>query len=146
MVKQFVLLLAGITAVGLLIKSKVNDWRAIMPQLKAFPTDFNRLNINFNKIEFYLEVTLFNPTKQAFNPDGIIAQLDRLEVTAKGQKIATIEVKKNGIQIPAEGKFVLKNLKVNVPVTSLLFVKDIKTYDDLDVVAIMNVLGEEYSI
>lgn len=146
MVKKIVIGLSAIIGVGLLIKSKVNNWREIMPQLKALPTDFKNLDINWERIAFNIDITIFNPTKDAFNPDGIIAQLDRLEIATKSKKIATLIVKKSHISIPAEGNFLLKDLRVEVPIAQIANIKNIRSYDDIEITAVMNVLGEEYFI
>ncbi len=146
MVKQIVIVTALLAGFGLLLKSKVNKWREILPQLKAFPTEFKNLDINWERIAFNIDITIFNPTKSAFSPDGIMAQLDRLEISTKGKKIATLEVKKSSIDIPAEGNFILKDLRVNLPLSQVANIKNIRSYDDIDVKAIINILGEEYTI
>jgi hypothetical protein len=145
-VKHIVLGLTAIATIGLLLKKKVADWRNVMTQLKAFPTEFRKFNANFKSISFEIDVTIFNPSNESFNPDGILAQLDRLEVDVKGQKIATVMVKRNGLQIPANGKFILRNLKVEVPVTNIMIAKNVRHYDDINVTAVINVLGEEFKI
>ncbi len=146
MIKQIVIGTLALAGVGLLIKNKVNKWREILPQLKAFPTEFKNLNINWERVTFDIDITIFNPTREAFNPDGIIAQLDRLEISTKGKKLATLQVKKSHISIPAEGKFLLKDLRVTVPIAQIGNIRGITSYDDIDVTAVMNVLGEEYTI
>lgn len=145
-IKYIVIGLTALTTVGLLIKKKVNNWRELITQLQAFPSAFSKLDINFTRIQFVIDVTIFNPTKDSFNPDGIIAQLDRLEIDVKGKNIATVTIKKNGVQIPANGKFILKDLLVTVPTQNILYAKDIRSYNDINIKAIVNVLGEEYTI
>lgn len=146
MVKQLVIGLTALAGLSYFIKKKVDNWRSILPQLKAFPTEFNSLKFDEKFVNFVIDVTIFNPTKEIFNPDGIVAMLDRLIVVYKGKELATVIVKQNGIKIPAEGKYVLKNLKVQLPYTSLLLVKSIPSADDLDCKAVINILGEEYTI
>ena len=146
MVKQIVIGLAFIGGISLLVKNKVDNWRKILPQLQAFPTDFNRLKFENKSISFFIDVTIFNPTREFFNPNGVIAQLDRLLIMVKGQEIARVAVKKSDIQIPAEGKYTLKNLKVEVPYRSLGLAVNVRGMDDIDINAVINVLGEEYTI
>lgn len=146
MVKQIVIGLTVLAGISYFVKEKVNNWRKILPQLQAFPTEFNRFKLENQSISFFIDVTIFNPTKEIFNPDGIIAQLDRLIILIKGQEIGTVIVKRNNIQIPAEGKFILTNLKVDVPYKNLFLATKIRTYDDIDCNAVINILGTEYTI
>lgn len=136
------LLLAGF----LLLGKKVKDWKAIMPYIKAIPTDFRNLKINWEKITFDVELTLLNNSNENFNPDGIVAQLDRVKFMAFGQTIATLNIKQTSLNLPAKGTQVLKGLKCEVPLEMLPVITKIRSFNDISAVAVMNVLGQEYEI
>lgn len=131
--------------------TKIDKWKQTMTKLKALPTGFRNFDINFKRMRFNLDVTLFNPTNDNFSPDGIIAVVKRIIISDKTQKrIATITVNKSFVSVPAKGKFVLKDLIVEIPIvenlTNLQSLVTIKSLKDLSIETIIGVLGKEYSI
>lgn len=131
--------------------SKLNKWKQTMTKLKAIPTGFRNFDINLNRIRFNLDVTLFNPTSENFSPDAIIAVVKRIVLKDKSaHKIATITVNKSFISIPAKGKYVLKDLIVEIPILENLSnwqnLAKIRGVKDIQTEAIIGVLGKEYSI
>lgn len=131
--------------------TKIDKWKQTMTKLKALPTGFRNFDINFKRMRFNLDVTLFNPTNNNFSPDGIIAVVKRIIISDKTQKrIATITVNKSFVSVPAKGKFVLKDLIVEIPIvenlTNLQSLVTIKSLKDLSIETIIGVLGKEYSI
>jgi hypothetical protein len=122
-----------------------------MGKLKALPTGFRNFDINFKRMRFNLDVTLFNPTKDNFSPDGVIAVVKRIVLKDKtAKRIATITVNKSFVSVPANGKFILKDLIVEIPILenlsnmeSLVKITGIK---DIQIETILGVLGKEYSI
>lgn len=131
--------------------SKLNKWKETMTKLKAIPTRLRNFDINFKRMRFNLDVTLYNPTSDNFSPDGIIAIVKRIILKDKTEKrIATITVNKSFISIPAKGKFVLKDLIVEIPVLENISnwqnLSKIRSVNDIQIETILSVLGKEYSI
>lgn len=131
--------------------SKLNKWKETMTKLKAIPTGLRNFDINFKRMRFNLDVTLYNPTSDNFSPDGIIAIVKRIILKDKTEKrIATITVNKSFISIPAKGKFVLKDLIVEIPVLENVSnwqnLSKIRSVNDIQIETILSVLGKEYSI
>lgn len=131
--------------------TKIDKWKQTMAKLKALPTGIRNFDINFKRMRFNLDVTLYNPTTENFNPDGIIAVIKRIVLKDKNtRRIATIIVNKSFINLPAKGKFELKNLLVEIPVLENLSnwqsLSSITGVKDLQIETIIGVLGKEYSI
>ena len=149
---KHVVITGALVGVGLLwYSSKINKWKETMGKLKALPTGFRNFDINFKRMRFNLDVTLFNPTKDNFSPDGVIAVVKRIVLKDKtAKRIATITVNKSFVSVPANGKFILKDLIVEIPILenlsnmeSLVKITGIK---DIQIETILGVLGKEYSI
>lgn len=149
---KHIVITGAIVGAGVLwYRSKLNKWKQTMGKLKALPTGFRNFDINFKRLRFNLDVTLFNPTNDNFSPDGVIAVVKRIVLKDKTDKrIATITVNKTFVSVPAKGKFVLKDLVVEIPILenlsnmeSLVKITGIK---DIQTETIISVLGKEYSI
>jgi hypothetical protein len=130
---------------------KINRWKETMTKLKAVPTGLRNFDINFKRMRFNLDVTMYNPTNESFNPDGIIAVVKRIVLKDKlAKKFATITVNRSFISIPAKGKFVLKDLIVEIPILENISnwqnLSEIKSINDIQIETILSVMGKEYSI
>jgi hypothetical protein len=149
---KHIVITGAIVGVGVwLYSTKIDKWKQTMAKLKALPTGIRNFDINFKRIRFNLDVTLYNPTTDNFNPDGIIAVVKRIVLKDKNtRRIATIIVNKSFINLPAKGKFELKNLLVEIPVIENLSnwqsLSSITGIKDLQIETIIGVLGKEYSI
>ena len=149
---KHVVITSALIGIGILwYKNKVNKWKETMGKLKALPTGFRNFDINFKRMRFNLDVTLFNPTKDNFSPDGVIAVVKRIvlkDQTAK--RIATITVNKSFVSVPANGKFELKDLVVEIPIlenlSNMESLVKITGMKDIQIETILGVLGKEYSI
>lgn len=131
--------------------SKLNKWKETMKKLKALPTGIRNFDINFKRMRFNLDVTIYNPTNDNFSPDGVIASVKRIILKDKtAKRIATITVNKSFQSIPAKGKHVLKDLIVEIPilenVSNWQNLIQIKSINDIQTETILGVLGKEYSI
>lgn len=153
--KHIVIGLGLLTAIGYFVKTKVSNWKILLPKMKAYPTGLRNLKWQLGgglggTLAFDIDITIFNPTNQNFTPDGLLAILDRVEITAFEDRttIAEIDIKQGYLDIPANGNYVLKNKRVSVPVNlSILdILRRIKSPDDLNATPIMKVLGTEYRI
>ena len=149
---KHIVITSAILGAGILwYASKLNKWKETMKKLKALPTGIRNFDINFKRIRFNLDVTLYNPTSDNFSPDGIIAVVKRIVLKDKAAKrIATITVNKSFVSIPAKGKFVLKDLLVEIPILENLSnwqsLSQITGLKDIQTETIIGVLGKEYSI
>lgn len=149
---KHIVITGAILGIGVLwYSSKLNKWKETMKKLKALPTGIRNFDINFKRVRFNLDVTLFNPTSENFNPDGVIAVVKRIVLKDKtAKRIATITVNKSFISIPAKGKFELKDLLVEIPILENLSnwqsLSQIAGFKDVQTETIIGVLGKEYSI
>lgn len=130
---------------------KINRWKETMTKLKAVPSGLRNFDINFKRMRFNLDVTMYNPTNESFNPDGIIAVVKRIVLKDKlAKKFATITVNRSFISIPAKGKFVLKDLIVEIPILENISnwqnLSEIKSINDIQIETILSVMGKEYTI
>lgn len=153
--KHIVITLGLLAAVGYFVKTKVSNWKILLPKLKAYPTGLRNLKWQIGgglggTLIFDIDITIFNPTNQNFTPDGLLAILDRVEITAFENRtpIAELDIKQGYLNIPANGNYVLRNKRVSVPINlSILdIIRQIKSPDDLNASPIMKVLGTEYKI
>ncbi|MGV1011774.1 MAG: hypothetical protein ACOYBS_04940 [Flavobacterium sp.] len=149
---KHVVITSALIGIGILwYKYKVNKWKETMGKLKALPTGFRNFDINFKRMRFNLDVTLFNPTKDNFSPDGVIAVVKRIVLKDKtAKRIATITVNKSFVSVPANGKFELKDLVVEIPIlenlSNMESLVKITGMKDIQIETILGVLGKEYSI
>ena len=149
---KHIVITGAILGAGVLwYRSKLDKWKQTMGQLKALPTGFRNFDINFKRMRFSLDVTLFNPTNDNFSPNGVIAIVKRIVLKDKTDKrIATITVNKTFVSVPAKGKFLLKDLLVEIPILENLSNMDslvkITGLKDIQTETIISVLGKEYSI
>lgn len=150
---KHIVITGAILGIGALwYRSKLNKWNETMKKLKALPTGIRNFDINFKRMRFNLDVTLFNPTNDNFNPDGggvaVVKKIVLKDKTAK--RIATITVNKSFVSIPAKGKYVLRDLMVEIPVLENISnwqsLSQITGLRDIQTEAIIGVLGKEYSI
>ena len=149
---KHVVITSALIGIGIIwYKYKVNKWKETMGKLKALPTGFRNFDINFKRMRFNLDVTLFNPTKDNFSPDGVIAVVKRIVLKDKtAKRIATITVNKSFVSVPANGKFELKDLVVEIPIlenlSNMESLVKITGMKDIQIETILGVLGKEYSI
>jgi len=115
--------------------SKLNKWKETMKKLKALPTGIRNFDINFKRMRFNLDVTIYNPTNDNFSPDGVIASVKRIILKDKtAKRIATITVNKSFLSPILENVSNWQNLI------------QIKSINDIQTETILGVLGKEYSI
>lgn len=149
---KHIVITGAILGIGILwYSSKVSKWKETMKKIKGLPTGIRNFDINFKRLRFNLDVTLYNPTDDNFSPDGVIVVVKRILLKdKKGKRIATITVNKSFVSIPAKGKYVLKDLIVEIPIldnlSNLESLSQITGINDVKVETIIGVLGKEYSI
>lgn len=149
---KHIVITGAVLGAGILwYSTKVNKWKETMKKLKAVPTGIRNFDINFKRLRFNLDVTLYNPTTSSFSPDGVIAVVKRIILKDKtAKRIATITVNKSFVSIPAKGKFVLKDLIVEIPILENLSnwqsLSQITGVKDIQTETVLGVLGKEYSI
>lgn len=133
------------------VKNKIENWQNIVMKLIPVPTAIRQIKVVDGKFSFKIDVKLFNPTSEDFNPDGVIVTLKRIDVkTANGLQIGTININKNSLTIPAKKSFVLQNLLVEIPIYDALVnlptFSKIKSIADVKIDIIVGALGVEYVI
>lgn len=149
---KHIIVVGAIIGIGVLwYSSKINRWKETMTKLKAVPSGLRNFDINFKRMRFNLDVTLYNPTNENFNPDGIIAIVKRIILKDKTAKnFATITVNKSFISLPAKGKIELKDMIVEIPILENISnwqtLSQIRSVNDIQIETILSVLGKEYSI
>lgn len=149
---KHIVITGAVIALGAIwYKTKLDKWKQTMKKLTALPTGIRNFDINFKRMRFNLDITLYNPTNDNFSPDGIIAVVKRIVLKDKtAQRIATITVNKSFVSIPAKGKYVLKDLIVEIPILDNLSnwqsLSQITSVKDIQTEAVIGVLGKEYSI
>ncbi len=149
---KHIIIAGAILGIGALwYNNKINRWKETMTKLKAVPTGLRNFDINFKRMRFNLDVTLYNPTNESFNPDGIIAVVKRIVLKDKlAKKFATITVNRSFVSLPAKGKFELKDLIVEIPILENISnwqnLSEIKSINDIQIETILSVMGKEYSI
>ncbi len=145
------ILIAGAVLTGLYVygKSKIDSWKSILPKLKAIPTGIANIRFEGGKLKFNLDVTIYNPTAQDFNPD-LITTLKRVIITDnQGVQVFQIGVNKSNLYVPAGSRETLKGLAVEIPIASNL--ENLQTLlslkaSDLKARGVITVLGSEYYI
>lgn len=149
---KHIVITGALLGIGVLwYKRKLCKWKETMKKLKALPTGIKNFDINFKRMRFNLDVTIYNPTSDNFSPDGVLATVKRIILKDKtAKRIATITVNKTFLSIPAKGKHVLKDLIVEIPILENLSnwqsLSQIRSLKDIQTETIIGVLGNEYSI
>ena len=144
----------GLSVLGLgifYIKERVKKLSEIVVKLIPIPSGFRNFSFKHWVLFFNMDVTIHNPTNEAFNPNGIIVTIKRLEIKdIEGKLIAKVNINKNSVNIPAKGKFILKDLAVEIDTyTNILNAANlakIKSLDDIKVDVVISILGKEYLI
>ena len=144
----------GLSVLGLgifYIKERVKKLSEIVVKLIPIPSGFRNFSFKHRVLFFNMDVTIHNPTNEAFNPNGIIVTIKRLEIKdIEGKLIAKVNINKNSVNIPAKGKFILKDLAVEIDTyTNILNAANlakIKSLDDIKVDVVISILGKEYLI
>lgn len=150
-VKHVVIGLSVLGFGAIYIKERVKKLSEIMVKLIPVPTGIRNIRIEKWLLKFNIDVTLHNPTTEDFNPNGIIVTVKRLDIKDKaGTLIGKVNINKNSVNIPAGGKYTLKDLVVEIDsygnllnVNNLLKIKSIA---DIKADVVIGVLGSEYVI
>lgn len=150
-VKHVVIGLSVLGLAGFWVKNRIKKLSEIVVKLIPIPSGFRNFSFKHWVLFFNMDVTINNPTNEDFNPNGIIVTIKRLEIKdIEGKLIAKVNINKNSINIPAKGKYVLKDLAVEIDTyTNILNAANlakIKSLDDIKVDIVISILGKEYLI
>ena len=150
-VKHVVIGLSVLGLAGFWVKNRIKKLSEIVVKLIPIPSGFRNFSFKHWVLFFNMDVTIHNPTNEAFNPNGIIVTIKRLEIKdIEGKLIAKVNINKNSVNIPAKGKFILKDLAVEIDTyTNILNAANlakIKSLDDIKVDVVISILGKEYLI
>lgn len=133
------------------VKERVKKLSEIMVKLIPVPTGIRNIRLEKWTLKCNLDVTLHNPTTEDFNPNGIIVTLKRLDIKDKaGTLIGKVNINKTSLNIPAGGKYTLKDLVVEIDSYGNLLnfanLLKIKSIADIKADVVIGVLGTEYII
>lgn len=142
----------GVFGLGILyVNNRVKNLSEIMVKLIPIPTGIRKIRIENWVLKFNIDVTLHNPTRKAFNPNGLIVTVKRLDIRDNaGTLIGKININKNSVNIPAEGKYTLKDLVVEIDAKGNIFnlanLAKIKSIADVKTDIVISILGTEHVI
>jgi hypothetical protein len=144
----------GLTVVGagcIYVNQRVKTLNKIMLKLIPIPSGLRNWSFKNWVLYFNLDVTIHNPTTEDFNPNGIIVTLKRLEIKdLTGKLIAKVNINKNSVNIPAKGKYVLKDLAVEIDTYANILnapsLMKIKSLADIKTDIVIGILGVEHII
>lgn len=113
------------------------------------PAGVRNIKVSLTSITFNLDVALKNPTGQDFAVSGYVATLKRIIINYKGQFLGVADVNIDEIGVPKFNTLVIRDLPVVVATSALL--QNIMTitsldYKDLQITAVVEALGTEYTI
>ena len=147
-----IITVVAIVMLGLSIYAydKIKKLQAIFLAMTITPIGLpKKIDISTERLRFFIDIQIDNPTKNDLNVSGYIATLTKIKVYKKGQYIGVSTVNINEISIPHENKIVLHDVEINLPILSALEIAlTINTFDinDYSFVAIVDVSGKEYEI
>lgn len=150
-VKHVVIGLSVLGAGVIYVQQRVKNLAEIMVKLIPIPTGLRNIRIEKGIFKCNIDVTIHNPTSEAFDPNGIIVTVKRLDIKDKaGKLLGKVNINKNSVNIPANGKYILKDLLVEIDSMGLLlnissFLK-IKSLADIKADVVISILGTEYII
>lgn len=144
----------GLSVLGLgviYVNERVKKLSEIMVKLIPIPSGFRNFSIKHFVLYFNFDVTIHNPTNQDFNPKGIIVTVKRIEIKDNtGNLIAKVNINKNSINIPAGGKYILKDLALEIDAYSNVLnaanLLKIRSLADVKTDVVVSILGVEHII
>nr|WP_322624495.1 hypothetical protein [uncultured Flavobacterium sp.] len=143
--------LALVAILGFRAYTKVQEYTAILSQLRAWPSKVKSFQIKaLNKIKVVIDLDVQNPTSTAFSvTTGNTATLKKVMVFMGNTFLGTIEVNRSDIEIPAYGTTIIENLPLEFnPLGAALALLQMSNLDAsaLKVEAVVNILGTDYTI
>jgi len=147
--KHVVIGLAVLGFGSIYVNERVKKLKEIMVKLIPIPSGFRNWSFKHWVLYFNMDVTIHNPSNEDFNPNGIIVTVKRIEVKDNlGKLIAKVNVNKNSVNIPAKGKFTIKDLAVEIDTYANILnapgLMKIKSLADIKTDVIISILGTEY--
>ncbi|QEE49635.1 hypothetical protein FUA48_08575 [Flavobacterium alkalisoli] len=138
--------LAGIAIIGY---NKVKTLKAIFDQMTIEPSGIRNFKYTVSKITFNLDITITNPTQEAFSVSGAsLASLKRVMVYMGDKFIGMATVNLDAIEIPPQASLTVKNIPLEVATENaigLLSVQNL-SLDIFNIMAVVDVFGNEYTI
>ncbi|WP_395043170.1 hypothetical protein [Flavobacterium sp.] len=148
--KYIVIPVVGIVLGGLYYKSKLDNVKRLLPNIKAVPTAIRNIRVESGIFKFAIDVTLFNNSSETFNADGILSFLKKINIVFNTKRIATINVNRSSLNIVARGQNTLKDLQVEIPVLASILnipkLLNIKSIDDIKIEPVISIIGNEQTI
>ena len=148
-----VLIASGIALAGMafLGYQKVQNLKSVFDRMTIRPSGLSNIKvIGLSTLRFDLSIKITNPTNEAFSVSGIsLATFKRIMVYRKGEYLGMATINLGEIEIPAGQTIEIKNVPfeaatINV-LKNLLTIESL-SIDQLTMVAVVEVLGTEYTI
>lgn len=102
-------------------KAKGKQAKEVFAQIIVRIADVRRFDINFNRIRFYIDVALQNPTSNDFSlssgglVQGKVFRLFKDNTLLTHGSLSNV----SGVHLPSGGTFVFKDIYVEIPLTAL---------------------------
>lgn len=142
----------GVIGLGVIyVNERVKKLTEIMVKLIPIPSGFRNFSVKHYVLYFNFDLTIHNPTSEDFNPNGVIVTVKRVEIKDNtGKLIAKVNVNKNSVNIPAKGKFTLKDLALEIDAYSNVLnaanLLKIRSFADIKTDVVVSILGVEHII
>ena len=141
------LFVGGLVAIGY---HKAKSLKAIFDKMTIEPTGIRNLNFGLVYFTFDLDFTIKNPTQETFSVSGAsVATLKRILVYRKTHFLGMAEINLDAIEIPANGELTIKNIPFSIATENVIkniLTKESLDVDELTIMAVIDVLGNEYII
>lgn len=130
--------------------NKIQKLKAVFEQMTVLPSGISGINITLAAIRFKLNFTINNPTAEDFSiTTGKMAAIKRIIVYRKGKLLGVAQVDIDNIEIPAYAAIEIKDIELQVAVSSLL--DNIMTIqgislDEITIACVVSVIGKEFTI
>lgn len=130
--------------------NKIQKLKAVFEQMTVLPSGISGINISLAAIRFRLNFTINNPTAEDFSvTTGKMAAIKRIIVYRKGKLLGVAQVDIDNIEIPAYSAIEIKDIELQVAVSSLL--DNIMTIqgislDEITIACVVSVIGKEFTI
>jgi hypothetical protein len=144
----------GLSVLGLgviYVNERVKKLSEIMVKLIPIPSGLRNWSFKNLVLYFNFDLTIHNPTNEDFNPNGIIVTVKRVEIKDNtGNLIAKVNINKNSVNIPAGGKYILKDLALEIDaysnVLNAVNLVKIRSLKDIKTDIVISILGVEHII
>ncbi|MXN90143.1 hypothetical protein GR160_02805 [Flavobacterium sp. Sd200] len=140
----------GLVALGIYLYNKARQFKKVFDNMRVWPSGIRNIRVQLPYLLFNLDITLQNPTDVPFSITGAsLVTLRRVVVYRNGKFLGQAEVNLAGLEIPAFGTTVVRDLPFRfelVNVLDNLINAESLTVNDLTLSAVVEVFGQQYEI